>query len=341
MAIPETVPDPRDDIHAKVAFLVDRATLDGEHDPAPTRVIETHLSWVFITAERVYKLKKPVRYPFVDLATLDARLHNCREELRLNRELAPDVYLGLTTLFWCHACGFNLDGDGELVDVLIRMRRLPDILCLENQLRAGTVQPAEVTRAADRLVGFYQHQPPLPPADPADIGARLDADADELRGLLRSHTQLCTLVSALHDGLNRYGGALGRRPRLEAHGDLRPQHVYLGPDPVFIDRLEFSRALRVMDPVEELAYLHLECTRLGGEWVGRSFLEHYQAYSGDRIPSALLAFYHARRALLWALLAARHVERGGDREHWIGISHDYVRHGLAAIGSANQTPGAR
>lgn len=94
---------------------------------APSNVIvtETHMSFVFLAGDRAFKLKKPVRHAFLDFSTLAAREADCREELRLNRRLTQDVYLGLVALTYDRARGFVLGGDAPVVDWLVEMRRLP------------------------------------------------------------------------------------------------------------------------------------------------------------------------------------------------------------------------
>jgi aminoglycoside phosphotransferase family enzyme len=124
---------------------------------APPEVVETHMSWVFIGPEHVLKLKKPVRTEFLDFSTLAAREFNCREEVRLNRRLAPDVYLGVTPLV--------RDADGrlalgsrvsaEILDWLVVMRPLPPRM-LDVALAAGTVTPADIDRLAARLAQFFR-----------------------------------------------------------------------------------------------------------------------------------------------------------------------------------------
>lgn len=137
----------------KLAFL--RRPQSYPEQPASVEVIETHLSWVFLTPTRVYKLKKPLRYDYLDFSTLAARRHNCEEEVRLNRMLAPSVYLGVQALCLNAQGCLSLTEAGPAVEYLVVMRRLPESRCLQNQLRQGTVQPAEVTLAAERLVEYF------------------------------------------------------------------------------------------------------------------------------------------------------------------------------------------
>ena len=132
---------------ARLGFLMSRAAHGT--DPAAARLVETHMSWVVVAGERVLKMKKPVRYPFLDFSTPQLREHNCREELRLNRRLAPQVYLGLLALQW-HEGRFallredRLPAPGITIDWLVLMRRLPDERMLDHVIAAGALHPADI-----------------------------------------------------------------------------------------------------------------------------------------------------------------------------------------------------
>ncbi|HSK39559.1 MAG TPA: hypothetical protein VK943_07310, partial [Arenibaculum sp.] len=108
---------------AKVAFL--RRATSYPDRPARVDVVETHMSWVFLTDRHVYKLKKPARSPVLDFSTVDAREANCEAEIRLNRRLAPRVYLGVVPLVVLDGGTLALAGPGRPVDWLVRMLRLP------------------------------------------------------------------------------------------------------------------------------------------------------------------------------------------------------------------------
>lgn len=322
-----TVPEPA--LAAKVDFLQQPGNYPER--PAAIEVIETHLSWVFLSPRRVYKLKKPLRYDYLDFSTLAARRHNCEEEVRLNRMLAPSVYLGVIPLLQTGDGRLSLTGPGRTVDYLVKMRRLPHELSLESQLARGVVQGAEIDRAAGQLVDFYLRAPTAGFIDLPELYAWLAAAPAELGELLQTPPNAGEpLRHALLQWLEQRQSLLEQRPLREVHGDLRPQHVYLGPTPLFIDRLEFNRDFRLLDPVEELAFLALECERLGGAWVGERFLAVYGQRSGDPPPPNLVAFYKARRALLWALLSARHLARGGP-SRWADRARLYLQLGCAAL----------
>lgn len=294
-------------------------------------VVETHFSYVFLTDREVYKLKKPQRYPFVDLSSPAARRANCMEEVRLNRRLAPDVYLGVVTLARGSDGVLALDGAGQAVDYLVHMRRLDDALNLERQLLHGNPEPVELDGAAARLTSFYADNAPTGTVEPSVRRSRYREQADELRQLL-GNGRSDALRDALLAWLDSNQHALANRSVREVHGDLRPEHIYLGRHPCMIDRLEFEPALRQLDPLEELAFLTLECDRLGQRRAGERFVEYYLAASGDQSAPGLGAFYEAARALLWALLGARHLLTQPERsEHWRQRTHWYLEAGMRAL----------
>src|SRR5665811_2284519 len=138
----------------KVRFLSCPATYPGA--PGPVVARETHMSWVFMAGERVYKLKKPARFAYLDFSTLDRRAAACRAEYLLNRRLAPDVYLGVVPLTMSSS-GLAIAGDGPAVDWLVVMRRLEENETLEAALRGGWLKPLQLDRLAATLGAFYVH----------------------------------------------------------------------------------------------------------------------------------------------------------------------------------------
>jgi aminoglycoside phosphotransferase family enzyme len=256
-------------LDAVLRFLASAAAHAGG---APPEVVETHMSWVFIGREHVLKLKKPVKTAFLDFSTLAAREFNCREEVRLNRRLAPDVYEGVTPLvrdtFGRLALGPK--AGAEILDRLVVMRPLPRSRMLDAGLAAGTVTPADIGRLAVRLTQFFRS------------AARVSLDASEYRRRIRAsqaanlavlldprftEAPTAAALSAFDDALARYGDAVGARAEQghvrEGHGDLRPEHICLLDPPVVIDCLEFKQMLREVDPYDKLAFLDLECRNAG------------------------------------------------------------------------------
>ncbi|WP_018717043.1 hypothetical protein [Arhodomonas aquaeolei] len=314
--------------------LVDQ--LAGHDLPAPAdAVIETHLSWVILAGERAFKLKKALLYPWLDYASPAARGRHCREEVRLNRRLAPTVYLGVAAVTATDGGHLVLDGDGPPLAYLVGMQRLRERDCLAQRLPADGVPPADIDALADTLAGFYAARAPFTPEPHAWIEVireHVDADSTALAvpryGLDR--TLIRRVARDVHGLLDDRADEIARRLRegrvVEGHGDLRAEHVYFTPGPVVIDCLEFDRALRIVDPADELAFLALECARLGADWIGPRLLQRYTEVSGDAPGDRLIAAYTGRRALLWAKLAVWHLDRdpSRDREKWLERAGAYL-----------------
>ena len=298
------------------------------YDPRPTHVElhETHISWVFVTDRHAFKLKKPVRFEFLDFSTPLRRREACEAEVRLNRRLTDDLYLGLLPVFEVAPGEFQIGSldphEGvatttgaprEPVDWLVWMRRLPLDRALDRLIQAQRVQPADISRLAERLTRFYQAAAPIEMA------------ADDYRRAIDQHVRanLAELARPTHglaaDTVRRSHGAqlrwlaaqgqvLADRMRagriVEGHGDLRPEHICLAEPIQIFDCLEFSAEFRRLDIVDELAFLAMECDALGADWIGQQILDAYTAATGDHTPVDLVAFYKSYRAAVRAKVAA-------------------------------------
>ncbi len=303
------------DVAQKVALLTDPRTYPDP--PSRIETIETHMSWVFLTPTQAYKMKKPVHYAYLDFGTLAAREWNCREELRLNQALAPDVYLDVVPLALDADGTVHLDGTGTAVEWLVKMRRLPADRMLDRLIREQKLDPHDIERLAQVLVAFYRDAPPaaITGVDYRAQFARMIALNRSVLGFAR-YALPPELVAAPHDVLAHTllasSAMFDRRTDahriIEAHGDLRPEHVCLEPRPVVFDRLEFKREFRVLDAVDDLSFLAMECERLGAARIGRLVLERYRALTGDRPTEPLRLFYSAHRACVRARLAILHID---------------------------------
>jgi aminoglycoside phosphotransferase family enzyme len=283
---------------------------------AAIEVIETHMSFVFLTERHAYKLKKPVRYEFLDFSSLASRRRYCLEELRINRRLAGEVYLAVVPLVRTPDGRLRLEAEGEVVDWLVKMRRLPAERMLDALIRRRALGREEVRRLAVLLASFYRESRPERLGGSqylkrlaAAVRANEAALAEPAFGLERRSVQ--ALHAAQRAFLARRGSWLARRAEqghiVEGHGDLRPEHVCLLEPPIVFDRLEFNRQFRLVDPADELASLDVECERLGEAGVGSTLWRVYQTVTGDRPPLALIAFYKSYRASLRAKLAIWHL----------------------------------
>lgn len=342
------------DLADKLTFL-QRSEAYGDAAQRP-QCIETHMSWVFLVGDRVYKLKKPVRFPFLDFTTLAAREFYCREEVRLNRRLAPGVYLGLMALQW-HDGVFELrpeaqtNSPGDTVDWLVCMRRLPGDRMLDQLIAQGRVVPEDIDALVAVLGAFYRAAPAVA-LSPDDYLARFQYEqAANREVLLRPQFQLpdaALAINRLDLALAQGAGLLrvracGQRVR-DGHGDLRPEHVCLLQPPVVIDCLEFNPQLRQADPFDELAYLGMECEVAGAPWIGQRLASGCAAALGDDPPPALMQLYTAYRALVRARLAMAHLLDPVPRlpDKWPPRASRYIACAMAALdalaGPAGKTP---
>lgn len=315
------------DLAAKVAFLRSVGALDHV-----VETVETHLSWVFLTEQRAYKLKKPVRLPYLDFSTVERRRHSCEQELHLGRRLAHSVYEAVVPLV-ATSQGLAIGGPGEVVDWLVAMRRLPTDRMLPQMLARGAATFEDADAVGELLTAFYLdtrrttwtateyqlHMRDLVVTVAAELSqreaprSRLDPIVDAALAAIRHEAK--TLAGRLHEGRV-----------VDAHGDLRPEHVCLESPPVVIDPLEFDDRLRMLDTASELAFFMLECERLGAAWFGERVFACYSQRAHDRVPPSVLAVYRCQHALTRALIALRRVEdaRPEDLARWHTRALDYL-----------------
>jgi uncharacterized protein len=321
------------ELTAKVEFLLQPASY-----LEPTRrvdAIETHMSWVFLSDLYAYKLKKPIRLAFLDFSTLERRKHYCEEEVRLNRRLAPAVYIGTVPITIGTFGKMSLGGTGPAVDWLVKMHRLPANRMLDQAIRSGTVATEDIDQLARRLAEFYRAAPPVAMM-PVEYRRRFETwvaeNFDELRhcepilpaaAVERVHS---IQFGMLRDMPGLFDNRVANRRIVEAHGDLRPEHICLGPDPEVIDCLEFNREFRLLDPVDELVFFALECEMLGAPEIGDRVLDRYRRDTDDDPPISLRNFYKSYRACLRAKIAIWHVREpdGRDAAKWPALAERYL-----------------
>jgi aminoglycoside phosphotransferase family enzyme len=303
------------ELRAKVEHLARPESYPDQ--PLGVEVIETHFAWVFLAGRFVYKLKKPMRFHDFDFTTLATRRAHCELEVALNRRLAPHVYVGTVPLCQ-NGARLALGGTGLPVEWLVKMHRLPRDRSLDRMADAGLVDDALLRGFVERLARFYASAARAPwdgRTYRRTLASTIERTAAELTepafGLpatsIREIADALTAFTSQRADLLHGRVAAGRI--VDAHGDLRPEHVFLvAPEPQVIDCLEFSAELRLLDSAAEIAFLALECERLGHGELARRILDLYSGCCQDRVAEELLAFYRAERAFVRAKLAAWHLD---------------------------------
>lgn len=339
------------DSQSKLRFL--QETLSHWQPGQTLTCAETHMSWIFLIGESVFKMKKPVRFPFLDFSTLQAREFYCREEVRLNARLAPGVYLGLMLLQQING-KFSLvpesqkTGSGEVLDWLVAMRRLPAQHMLDQLIIQASVTVQEIDALITVLRHFYLNASvaEITPNDYLSRFAHQQILAREM--LLRPEFNLPNAALVidrfdliLSQGENLLRERVIKRKILEGHGDLRPEHVCLLQPPLVIDCLEFNVQMRQVDPFDEIAYLSLECdmlamrsgTYVGTAWVITHLVNGLTNALDEQIDPALLQLYMAHRAILRARLSIAHLLDPQPRspQKWAPLAQGYLNRALRCI----------
>lgn len=299
-----------------------------DHPVRAVRVIETHISWVLLTGDYAYKIKKPLDLGFLDFSTLDKRLAACREEIRLNRRLAPDIYLGVVPITGTPQAP-RLNGEGEAFEYAVKMRQFPAEATLDKLDAEGGMTARQVDSIAAALARFHlegcdkagtdsPHGTPEAVWKPvaqnfAQIAPLLEtaADRDLLDTLSRwsenAHAKLAPLMAARkQNGFVR-----------ECHGDLHLGNLAWVDDRLLVfDCIEFNPELRWIDIQSEIAFFYMDLLQRGHDEWAWLFLNLWLEASGDYAGLALLRYYAVYRAMVRAKVAAIRMAQlaGSERE---------------------------
>jgi aminoglycoside phosphotransferase family enzyme/predicted kinase len=304
----------------ELARLIELLSVPAAYpEPAgDVEVCQTHISAVFLVGRFAYKVKKPVLFDFLDFSTLDKRRHFCEEEVRLNRRLAPEVYLGVVPIVAADS-GVKVEGKGEVLEWAVKMQRLPEEATLHAAIRRNAVSLELVERLGQRIAAF--HWKAIAPADRVSF-SRLEAVARNLRDIFeQSAHQVGSTVSRavwernralVEDGLARLGPLIEARSARgmtrDTHGDLHLDHVYHFPDReppsdlVAIDCIEFNERFRFTDPVADAAFLVMDFAFHGRRDLARAFADSYFRKAADEEGRSLLPLYTAYRATVRGLV---------------------------------------
>jgi aminoglycoside phosphotransferase family enzyme/predicted kinase len=300
----ETVRSLLDDLRRPEAYPAPR--------PSQVTQVTTHISWVFLTDREVWKLKRPVDYGFVNYTTLEGRRRCCEDEVRLNRRLAPDVYLGVVPVR-LGPQGHWFGADGDVVDYAVRMRRLPDERSAEAFLRRGALTPDHLTRLAARLARFFVDAAPAPKAGAVeairDNVLENFAQVEPFVGRFVSRDTFDAVRAWQLGILARQSGRF--RARVEqgrirdGHGDLRLEHVYFeDAEPIVIDCVEFNERLRSGDAAADVAFLAMELTARSRADLAELFLAAFALECDDHDLYGVVDFYAGYRAWVRGKVAA-------------------------------------
>lgn len=282
------------------------------HGPAGVSVVQTHISWVFLAGEFVYKVKKPVNFGFLDFSSLEKRRFFCEEELRLNRRLASETYLETVSVHRGRDGAFSLRGPGPVVEWAVVMKRLPDDGMADRMLSEGRLTEEVLDLLAERLAAFHGEAATGSEVDMAGSLASIRKNhRDNMDVLERYVGNVLTrlqhrFLSAWAEGFMSGNAALFKE-RVEkgrirdCHGDLHLENICLENGvPVVFDCIEFSPALRHGDVAGEIAFLCMDLDYSGASDLSDHFAASYARFARDPGIAGVLNFYKFYRACVRA-----------------------------------------
>ncbi len=298
------------------------------HEVGGIELIETHISWVLLTGRFAYKIKKPLRLDFLDFSTLERRRTLCAEELRLNRRLAPELYLDVVSI----GGGPQAPriGTEPAIEYAVKLRQFPKNAGLDRAVEDDRVSPRQILELAESIARFHGEQPA---ADHAAAHTEALTNLDGLERALEAAGQAYSF-DALRAWTSERIEALA--PRFEArrragavregHGDLHLENLVVIEERIVpFDMLEFSVDLRTTDVIDEAAFLVMDLMVHGRDDLAFVFLNRYLEVTGDYAGLDLLPFYLVYRALVRAKVRVLKAVQTGDMERFERRVLPYLR----------------
>ncbi len=281
--------------------------------PTGVEMMQTQMSFIFLTGKYVYKLKKPVNLGYLDYTTLEKRRYFCEQELELNRRLSPNVYLGVLPVTR-QKTGFSLEGPGEIVEYLVKMLQLPQDRMLNFLLERNRVQPEMLEKVAQILADFHSRAATNLTISSFGQLEAIKINTDE--NFWQSSPYIEKIVTSgqferlktYHDSFFNQNSSLFKQRVSEGkirdcHGDLHAQHICFADNIYIYDCIEFNERFRYCDVASEIAFLAMDLDHYGRADLSRAFVKAYMSASGDLQIKELLKFYKIYRAHVRAKVA--------------------------------------
>ncbi|TVS17906.1 MAG: aminoglycoside phosphotransferase [Gammaproteobacteria bacterium] len=307
--------------------------------------VETHISWVLLTGEEAYKIRKPVDLGFLDFSTLARRDHYAHEEVRLNRRFAPELYLGVVRITGTVDAP-RIDGTGPLLEVAVRMRQFEQARQLDRELAAGMLTPEDMVAVGREVAAFQEQAPRAESGDdfgmPEAVWAPVGENFTQIRAALED-ASAAERLDALERISASWAGSLREEFQArraggfirEGHGDLHLANLTRLPEGIrAFDCIEFSPALRWIDVVNDIAFLFMDLDAKGRNDLSWWCLNAWLASSGDYRGLSVLRFYVLYRVMVRAkvaLLRRNQLDgqprKDADDDFWTHLkqAHDLVR----------------
>ena len=300
------------------------------HHPTSVELVETHISWVFLTGDLVFKVKKPVNLGFLNFGTLDQRRFFCDQEVELNQRLAPNLYLGVVPIVR-DGTSLIVDYEGTPIEYAVKMRQLPKARIMTQLLRTGQVTQEQVSHLAATIATFHKD---AVSNDEISRGGAMDilkqnivenvAQTNNAINLgLISRNQFDTIRDYSLDFLDRQAPLFASRKDdgfvRDCHGDLHSGQIFLANDVYITDCIEFNHRFRYIDVASDIAFLAMDLDYFGRPDLSRHLIDKYLHQTDDQQATILLDFYKCYRAYVRGKvtsfrLDSEHLSDGDKRE---------------------------
>ncbi|HIJ89415.1 MAG: hypothetical protein OEV89_00970 [Desulfobulbaceae bacterium] len=277
------------------------------HSAPEISLVQTHISYVLLAGDFVYKIKKPVDFGFLNFTTLEKRRHFCEQELVLNRRLCPSLYLGLTTITQQEDSTFALDGPGIPVEYAVKMARMPEERMMAKVIAQGGLTREILDRIIAILVPFYARAESGPAIEKFGTAQAVSVNVLENFDQTQGFIGCAALSREQFESIGSYARAFLGNEQLfaariaegrvrDCHGDLYSANICLA-DQIFIyDCIEFNERFRYCDVASDVAFLAMDLDFHGLPELSRYFIEHFCRAANDTTLLPMLNFYKCYRA---------------------------------------------
>ncbi len=292
------------------------------HPVENIRLLDTHISWVILTGNFAYKIKKPIRLEFLDFSSLEQRRHFCEEELRLNRRWAPDLYVEVVPISGSFADP-KVGGEGEPIEYAVKMLQFPQSAQLDAQLDAGLLTDADMIALAERIATQHGTIPACTQLSEKDTLRLVRHPMLENIEHLKQHVswgELQGLAAWTGKNLQELWSTLIQRQEggfvRECHGDLHLANLVRLPSGISaFDCVEFNAELRNIDVISDVSFLVMDLISRGRQDLAYSFINRYLECTGDYTGMSVFGLYFVYHALIRAKIAAIHsIERSDESD---------------------------
>jgi hypothetical protein len=314
------------------------------------RLVQTHISYVFITDRFVYKVKKPVNFGFLDFSALSKRRYYCEQEVELNRRLSPSIYIGVVPVVERNGRLF-IGGKGKIVDYAVKMKKLPLDRLMSKLLREGKLSRAMMLNVAKAVARFHAEAAASAKISRFGKLAVVKRNTDENFQQTEKYIGV-TITQEQFDAIREYTRRFYARKRelfeeriaqgriRDCHGDIHTEHVCLSAPPVIFDCIEFNERFRYSDTAADVAFLAMDLDYNGRSDLSAAFIDAYVMHSGDGGVLAVLDFYKVYRAyvrgkVISFLLDDRSIpeeerrKAAGRAQKYFSLAYEYARNANA------------